>query len=223
VNRRLLALVPAVVAAVSACQPVLLTAADKPAQVEASTVIEGDSITLQYAMSGGTADFPDAWLHAGNGWAMTACLPAGCTTPLEDIRLKTAEGSAGRVVWLLGTNDAVDGFSTDEANGWTTALYATSEDACVVLVKPYITDPQPPEFQAGVDQVRAWIDQWAPVRPNTVVVDWAPYAQRPGVLWFDGVHLQPVADDFAQVTDVAREARRDVIADGLAQCPGGAS
>jgi len=216
--RRPLACLAGAVALTAACQPVLLT--DKPAQTADTVRIEGDSITLQYALSGGGDDFPGAVIHAGNGWAMTACLPVGCVTPLDDVRQSTAEGTADRVVWLLGTNDAVGGFSTDEANGWTTALYAPADAACVVLVKPWITDPQPPEFKAGVDQVRAWVDQWAPVRPNTVAVDWAPYAQRPGVLMYDGVHLQPADPaDFAHVTAEAREARRDVIAEGLAQCP----
>jgi len=210
----------AIVAATAACEPVLLTPTAKPDQAPATTVIEGDSITLQYALSGGGADFPDAWMHAGNGWAMTACLPDGCTTPLDDIRARTEAGQADRVVILLGVNDAVGGFSQTEANGWTTALFAPADDACVVLVKPYVGPAAPPDIIGGVGQVNAWVDEWAPLRPNTVVVAWEPYAKRDGVLWFDDVHLAPIDPaDFAHVTDEARAARRDVIADGLAQCP----
>lgn len=168
--------------------------------------------------------FPGMYVHAGNGWAMTACLPVGCATPLDDARAMTDAGLADRQVWMIGTNDAAGGFSQAEANGWPTAMFDPPAETCEVWVEPWVTAPQPPEFIAAVNQVRAWIEQIAPLRPNTVVIDWAPYAQRPGVLGFDGVRLATVDNtNMAYVTSQAVQARSDLIRDGLAQCPGGAS
>jgi hypothetical protein len=155
---------------------------------------------------------------------MTACLPAGCTTPLDDAKAMTDAGLADRQMWMIGTNDAAAGFSQAEANGWATAMFDPPAETCEVWVEPWVTAPQPPEFIAAVNQVRAWIEQTAPLRPNTVVIDWAPYARRPGVLWFDGVHLAAVDNtNMVYVTPEAVQARSDIIRDGLTQCPGSAS
>lgn len=193
---------------------------ERPVQTEGTVLIEGDSITWQFALAGGGAEFPSATFHTGPGWTMNTCVDgamgAECLQPpLPNVREKVAAAAADTTVYLLGTNDANTtwngGWSGYDDQVWTEGLLAPPGDACVTVVLPYTETTT-----HDIDEARSWMEQAAALLGNVHTVDWKPYALQPGVLDSDGVHLS--RDENGKVTQVAYEARRAVIAEALAAC-----
>lgn len=214
--RRILAAAMAVsLFALAACEDT------RPVQEAGTVVIEGDSITWQYALHGGGADFPGASFNVGPGWTMNTCVngmtPDCDTTPLQDVRNKVAAAKADKVVYLLGTNDSNTtwngGWSGYDDQVWTEGILAPPGDSCVVLVLPWTETTT-----HDIEEARSWMIQAADTLDNVHVVDWEPYAKKPNVLDPDGVHLMHDAAGSMYITEEAHEARRAVIAEALATC-----
>lgn len=187
---------------------------------DATRLVEGDSITWQFDQAGGGAELADVEVHAGPGWQIDQCVDhasPGCVSPAENLAAR-ADG-LDRVVILLGTNDADEvwngGWTADDETRWAAVLDATPADLDVVLVLPWLSDAARPAHRTQIDAARAWMSRQAGERANIAVVDWRPYAERPGVLAPDGVHLAHADGDPAALTLAAYDARRDVITDAL--------
>lgn len=220
ITRTLTAAVAAVaLVATVGCEP-----DTRPAQQAGTTVITSDSIGWQYALAGGGADTHATSWHTGPGWQMDACvngITPVCATPLNHVRGQVDAATAETVVYALGTNDSHlmygGGWDTRDERVWTAGLTAPPAESCVAVVLPWVA----PHVQGhyDIDAARGWITDAAALLPNVHVVDWAPYAQQPGVLDGDGVHLAYGPGGSADVAPTAYEARRAVFAEAVASCP----
>lgn len=191
-----------------ACQP----------QQEGTLVIEGDSITWGWMLSGGG----DGAIHATPGasidWCPDPWFP-GCVAPDEHLFAETLAGRAAVVEVRLGTNDTVNGWDESDEAAWTAALEGirnrSEPDSCVVLVLPWLVEPVSAERRAEVDEARAWL-----VGTGLPTVDWRPYMERPGVAGPDGVHLTTVdgSDEWPVYTTEAAAAMQDSHEEALAHC-----
>lgn len=240
VYRRLTLLVPIVLLGVVACTPRLpapTATTGPPVQTPGSLVVEGDSVMWQYMIAGGRADWPGADIHVGPGDGLWHCYTTwdpDCTTSAAHISDAVAAGRADQVYIAHGAND-----SSPSNGGWTQADIVAWEavlfdvipaSSCVVLLKPFVTDPQPAAFKDGVAAAGAWMDAVAARRPNTHTVAWEPYLLAPNVMMFDGAHLKDsgegptIFDALGHTTDVehltaeAFASRRLAMEDGLALC-----
>lgn len=191
-----------------ACQP----------QQEGTLVIEGDSITWGWMLSGGG----DGAVHATPGASINWC-PDGwfkdCVPPNEHLAATTQAGRAAIVEVRLGTNDTANGWDERDETAWTATLQdvrnRSEPDSCVVLVLPWLVAPVSVERLAEVDEARAWL-----VGTGLPTVDWRPYMERPGVAGPDGVHLTSV-DGLAEwpvYTTEAAAAMQDSHEEALTHC-----
>lgn len=168
------AVLTAVIAPAAACTP----------QEDGTTLIEGDSLTWYWAMSGGN----DA--HATPGATIGTC-PAGwdpgCVPPADHITAQLQAGHAAVVEIRLGTNDTADGWDHTDETAWETTLRSVIDqsepDACVVLVLPWVTAPAPAWRAAEIDDARQWMTGL-----GLPTVDWRPYFEQPGSAGPDGIH-----------------------------------
>lgn len=244
--RRTLAVLP--LAAVVACSRVPLPPPSPPPpppeQVAGSTIAEGDSVSWQYVNGGGQEDWPDVEFHVGPGDSLATCYKTwnpDCTTSRWHVEDAVANGVADRVYLAHGANDSsttglasdglADGWSDVDVIEWTNILdNVIPEASCVVVQLPWIEAPQPAANVAQVAEARAWLTAAVETRENVHLIDWEPYFHRPSVAMYDGAHLKNVEggrtifDTLGHVTTIedltpeARQARIDVMTDGLALC-----
>lgn len=208
-----------------------------PVQIEGSTIAEGDSVSWQYVNGGGQEDWPDVEFHVGPGDGLATCYVQwnpDCTTSKSHIIDAVDRGVADRVYIAHGANDSSalnDGWNDVDVLEWTNVLdNIIPSESCVVIQLPWIESPQIDSFVASVAQARQWLSQAAESRDNVHVIDWEPYFHRPNVAMYDGAHLKNVEggrtifDTLGHVTSIedltpeARQARVDVMTDGLAMC-----
>lgn len=155
-------------------------------QEEGTWLVEGDSLTWMWGMSGGGGGHA----HATPGATIGSC-PTGwdpdCVPPDDHIVAELQAGQAAVVEIRLGTNDTADGWDATDEQAWTETLKAVVDnsepDACVVLVLPWLTAPVPAARRAEVDQARQWM-----ASRGLPTVDWRPYFERPGSAGPDGIH-----------------------------------
>jgi hypothetical protein len=201
-----------------ACDPVPAPVAPTPpVQVEGSTLIEGDSLTVQEVL-GKTVDVPGT-VHAGLGWTAVNCLPnntPGCISPTQNVHEQTMAGQVDRLVWALGSNDANivwnGGWTIHDQLFWQDSFDILPAESCLVMVTPYAVDPHP--SQAAYQAATQWIYSYAAGRPNTVVIDWSQYA----ILGEDGLHLALDPNGSFGISAESANARAQAYLDGLAQC-----
>lgn len=189
-------------------QPPPVPDADSPVYVV------GDSITWQANYSGA---------FAGTGWEVDAVIGADLSHMRDLIEARRNNGTLGRLVIALGTNDSRPsrgGWDQNDANLWSTVIGNLHPDTQVVLVLPWIIDPADPAQQSEINEARAYMQTIAAARANTTATDWEPYTATANVMSPDGIHLLPTPEAVATgksvpVTAEAQAARRGTIANGL--------
>jgi hypothetical protein len=204
------AAVAAVGVAATACTP----------QETGTVLVEGDSITWTWGMSGGGGGNA----HATPGATIDSC-PAGwdpdCVPPDDHIVSTLQAGKAATIEVRLGTNDTANGWDAADEAAWSATLQAiwdqSEPDACVVLVLPWLLPPVPAERRAEIDQARWWM-----FTRGLPWVDWKPYFERPGSAGPDGIH-QATDDSGAWpvLTPEAMAAFNDSHTAALDKCQGG--
>lgn len=211
-------------------QPTVAGAFDQPpvsapsARWGPATLVVGDSITWQWILAGGPLEFPGVDFLAGPAWQFDACstpVTPVCQPPVDHVRTQAEWGMADRVVWMLGTNDTNEvwdgGWNAADEQVATQALAALPEATCVVVVLPWLGPGARTAHRREVDEARTWFAIAATGLPNAHVVDWGPFAARPGVLDGDGIHLA-VDPGTGRITPEAHRARSEVIRRALGTC-----
>ena len=205
-----------------ACKPPPITpgvpAADPPPvtvpQVpEARPLVVGDSISWQ-VLNGGA--WPAGWdHHMAPGWK------ADTVQPL--VGQRAAANTLDELVIMLGTNDANPvwngGWTAQDEARWLQLVHTPAAGVCVAIVLPWLAPTTPDQAHvAEIAEARTFITALAATRPGTVLVDWATWAQQPGVLDADGIHLA-AGVDLEHPTELAMQARIDAATAALEGCP----
>lgn len=219
IKKMVMTIVAAVSIAASACEavppPPPFVA---PAQAPNTVHLQGDSVTLNtyyqtnlvYDYATTTSMVPgasiDIWGLGGN----TEGEPAMTAIPKL-----VAEGKVDRLIWAMGLNEIWQKRTWSDYHLllWSDLLYnKIPKSSCIVMVKPWVTPLGNYAIPlSALNSLRAWIDDFATKRPNTVVVDWKPELDaHPEYSPADGIHI-------ALGTGGA-EARDAMYRSGLTRC-----
>lgn len=187
-----------------------LTPAATSATDGTATLVVGDSIEWQAGMSQYlTVDGTEYYAYMG--WKIDDVQPK--------INERRDNGSLGKLVLMLGTNDADPtwngGWDRNDEMRWLSAVTNLNPDTKVAIVLPYICDAAPAAKVAETNEARAYLTLLAQTF-DLGLVDWKDYATEPGVLGPDCIHLDATGNAAYTVTVVAGTARSNATEDAKA-------
>lgn len=185
-----------------------------PVQTEGTVHIEGDSVTWNtYWDTGLQPDYATTWnFTPGSAIDKAPWHPNDVT--MTRVPKLVSEGKVDTLLWALGLNEiGLEGWSPRYQVLWADMLWnKVPDETCIVIVKPW-TLPQDHwnRKPADINALRAWIDNFAADRPNTVVVDWKPRLESsPHFSAADGVHIDAGSG--------GAESRDAMYREGVARC-----
>jgi hypothetical protein len=163
-------------------------------------LIEGDSLTLQTAITEGA--LPQGWdVLSSLGWQAEDVQP-GLTDRVND-----PARSPGVALIALGQNDGANGFDATDAQQLATLAATTYPTTCTVWLLPHYAGTDTVKHQ-GIEDVRTWEASYAAAH-GQATVDWRPIAlAHPEYIDTDGTHLTPTG----------RLAYGQLIQQGVATC-----
>lgn len=184
-----------------------------PPQIEGTIHFEGDSVTWNTYWDTGVSYIGTSgqWLPGDR----VDVSPWSGHPTLERLPKDLAAGQVDELLWALGLNEigSQHAWTVQHQLMWYDMLINYVPPAtCVVIVKPWVLPMDYPNRPlSAINALRAWIDNFAANRPNTVVVDWKPVLEtHPEFSPEDGVHLEPGMG--------GAEARDAMYREGLARC-----